>query len=44
MSALTGEGWASLVMIAAILGWSAVMLLLVYLLSRLWRPRATPRQ
>ena len=38
---LHGHGWGALLMIAAIVGWSAVMLLLVYLLTKFWQsPRA----
>lgn len=36
MSLLTGHGWGALLMIATIVGWSALMLLLVYLLTKLW--------
>ena len=33
------HGWGSLLMIVAIFGWSALMLLLVYLMTNVWRPR-----
>jgi len=40
MHALTSmHGWGWLLMIAGIFGWSALMLLLVYLTAKLWRPR-----
>jgi hypothetical protein len=40
MHALTSmHGWGWLLVIAGIFGWSALMLLLVYLLTKLWRPR-----
>lgn len=34
---LHGHGWGALLMIAAIVGWSALMLLLVYLLTKHWQ-------
>ncbi|HZC30345.1 MAG TPA: hypothetical protein VE261_02435 [Gaiellaceae bacterium] len=37
----TGHGWGALVMTLAILGWSTLMLLLVYLLTRLWHTPPT---
>lgn len=39
MDILTSDGWGALLMIAAIVGWSALMLLLVYLLRKRRRPR-----
>ena len=38
----TSHGWGGLMMILAIIGWSALMLLLVYLLTRRRPPRSTP--
>ena len=39
MDLLTRGGWSALLMIAAIVAWSAVMLLLAYLVNKGWRPR-----
>ena len=36
-----GEGWSALPVILAIFGWSALMLLLVLALARLWPPRSS---
>ena len=38
----TGHGWGALLMILAIVGWSALMLLLGYLLTKLWPTHPAP--
>ena len=35
-----GEGWTALLVILAIFGWSALMLLLVVATARVWPPRS----
>ena len=39
---LSGRGWGAILMILAIVGWSGLMVLFVYLLRRWWQNPSAP--